>query len=69
MERDFRCYRCGRELDPESVVWLELNCSTGEWVESDSAPWSDGPESQGCFEFGKACAARVLREQKVECYQ
>ena len=55
-QTEFSCERCGVQLDPETLVWLELNCHTGEWAEPGSQPWSDTEQSQGCFPFGRACA-------------
>lgn len=40
------CHNCGREINPKTAVWLELNCRTGQLVKAGSAPWSDGPVSQ-----------------------
>lgn len=60
-EGDQYCHRCEENLiEP---VWLELNSATGEWVKAGSADWSDGPDSQGAFPFGTACARRVLKTQ------
>ena len=61
----FECECCGRALDPHTLTWLELNHATHEWARPGTAPWSDGPESQGSFTFGKACARRKLREQST----
>lgn len=62
----YRCYRCNELLNKERLVWLELNCKTGEWAKSGEAPWTDGPDSQGSFEFGAACARRVLKTQTTD---
>lgn len=59
----FLCEDCGEDLDPETLVWLELNSRTDEWVEPGTAAWSDTDDSQGCFPFGQACARRVLKTQ------
>lgn len=58
------CHQCGKQLDPEKVKWLELNCHTHELVEPGTAEWSNTEESQGCFEFGPDCYKRVLKTQK-----
>lgn len=64
IDGDQCCHRCEENLtDP---VWLELNSATGEWVEAGSADWSDGPDSQGAFPFGAACARRVLKNQTTD---
>lgn len=63
---EHRCERCGEWLNRKRMVWLELNCTTGEWIKAGSAPWSDGPASQGCFPFGAACARRVLKNQSTD---
>ena len=57
------CECCRRRLNPRTMVWLELNCETGTYHLEGSGEVP--PESsQGCFTFGKACAERILREQK-----
>lgn len=56
----FRCECCDRELNTHTMTWLERHSRTGEWAEPGSTTWSDGPESQGHFPFGKACAKRAL---------
>jgi hypothetical protein len=55
------CECCGRKLNPKRIKWLEMNCRTGEWTDSDKAPWP-AEASQGCFPFGIACAKRWLKE-------
>lgn len=55
-----RCQRCDEELHPDRIVWLELNSHTGEWTK-EAKEWTDGPESQGWFPFGVACAKRRLK--------
>jgi hypothetical protein len=59
----FECECCERPLSSKTLVWLELNLRTHEWVRPGKAPWSHGPNSQGCFSFGVACARRRLKEQ------
>ena len=53
------CERCGEELKPERIVWLELNSATGEWAKPGTTTWTDGPDSQGAFPFGADCAKRA----------
>lgn len=60
----FECHCCDRQLNPKTLTWLELNASTGEWARPGKAVWTDGPNSQGCFEFGQACARKRLALQK-----
>lgn len=57
-ERDFYCIRCGEKLDPKKMVWLELNQVTGRYHKPGEVPED---KSQGAFEFGAACARRVLK--------
>lgn len=65
LRRDqIRCERCGEVLRPRRAVYLELNCRTGEWDAPGASEWSGGPESQGCFPFGRTCAIHQL-EAKV----
>jgi len=51
--KDDHCYHCGRKLTKR--VQLELNSATGSW---GSCGW-DESESQGWFEFGPNCAAKL----------
>jgi len=56
IEIDF-CERCGAELDPDKVQWLEFDRRTSTY--GRGVP----PEhSQGGFPFGKDCAAAALAE-------
>ncbi len=61
---EFHCHCCEHKLNPKTMTWLELNSETGEWAIPGREPWSDSHVSQGCFAFGKACAKRILKEQK-----
>lgn len=54
------CEHCGRELDSETMVLLELNAEMLTWHIPGTIPKN---ESQGCFPFGKACAAKVLKRK------
>lgn len=54
------CERCQRELHPDRVVLLELNCTNNRWTTTDK-PWPE-KESQGCFTFGPGCAAAALEK-------
>lgn len=57
------CSRCGRELDPNKIKWLELSFKTGKW-NNPEIKQLDESESQGCFPFGQACAVAQLKEQQ-----
>lgn len=56
---DFNCSCCGKKLNPETMTWLELNKATGKYSKVGTVAEAD---SQGCFEFGQACANRKLAE-------
>lgn len=51
--KEGHCYHCGKKL--KKVVQLELNNTTGEF---GSFGW-DESESQGWFDFGPDCAAKL----------
>lgn len=51
------CERCGKLLDNERIVWLELNQNSGRYHEDGMVPEE---ESQGSFPFGPDCAAAVM---------
>lgn len=50
------CEKCGRELNPKRIVWLELNCMTGLYHREGEVPEED---SQGWFPFGPDCAKKA----------
>jgi hypothetical protein len=54
------CERCGEKLNPAAMKWLELNMNTGRYSDPEVTPLRED-ESQGCFTFGVACAAAVLK--------
>jgi hypothetical protein len=54
----FHCVRCGEKLDPERMVWLELDQRTNTYT-AGTVPQD---RSQGSFTFGKACANRAEKE-------
>lgn len=58
------CNECGKEIDPETMVLLELHVSTHEWAEPGTKDWSDTEDSQGCWTFGPKCGPKVLKKQK-----
>lgn len=53
----YYCECCEKALNPETMVWLELNTITARYHREGEVPEA---ESQGSFPFGKACAKRVL---------
>lgn len=55
LELEF-CENCGAELNPEKIVWLELDARTNTFTSLEI------PEehSQGWFPLGKACAKKKL---------
>lgn len=59
-----RCYRCNEPLNPARTTYLEFNIRTGAWSDPDASGPLPAAESQGCFPFGRACAATVLRTQR-----
>lgn len=52
-----RCQRCGKILDHNDIVWLDLDLRDSTYHDIPL------PEefSQGGFPFGKACAKTVLK--------
>ena len=54
------CHHCGRTLDENKAVYLELSFKTGRWYDEGECPQE---ESQGGFPFGKACARKMLKKQ------
>jgi len=56
---DIFCEHCGEKLDPETAVWLELSHRRNRFTDPAKGALHE-EESQGCFPFGKACAATVL---------
>jgi hypothetical protein len=55
------CNRCDEPLKPERAVWLELDTHTGIYHSEGRFP--EGGLSQGCFEFGSACAKRIANQE------
>ena len=49
----------GERLNPQTMVWLELNLRTGLYADPEQTPVPES-ESQGAFTFGQACAKAVL---------
>lgn len=61
-EKDY-CTRCGEELRPSTVSWLELSNTDGRYYIPNYLP--EGHVSQGGFPFGDACARTVLKNGGV----
>lgn len=55
---DDYCECCERKLNPAKIVWLELNNHTNLYHVEGEVPEE---ESQGMFAFGKACAAKIIK--------
>ncbi len=58
------CTACERELNPERIVWFEMNARTFEvWEENKGTPpaWAGTEDSQGCFPYGPCCARKVRK--------
>ena len=58
----FFCTRCGERLDPEKMVWLELDQRSGTYHDSGEIP---ADQNQGGFTFGSACAKRQRKEHRA----
>lgn len=58
----FRCQRCGRRLDPDQIVWLEMDQRTDTYVDPAIVRVPD-EQSQGCFPFGADCATILAAEE------
>lgn len=48
------CTRCGRELHPNKVRWLELDQRINRYHDFNDVP---ADQSQGWFAFGPDCAS------------
>ncbi|MEM1411632.1 MAG: hypothetical protein AAGH19_04670 [Pseudomonadota bacterium] len=59
LDLELACERCGRHLNPDKAVWLDLNGQTNRYRRK---PWPEGV-SQGSFAFGPGCADRVLHRK------
>jgi hypothetical protein len=56
------CERCGEQLNPKTMVWLELDQDTARYTDKELP---SGHVSQGGFTFGRACAKNVLNNGGV----
>jgi len=52
------CLLCGKTLDMNKAVWLEMRCDDGSFLTPGAVPQD---QSQGAFEFGPTCAKRALK--------
>ena len=57
-----RCERCGKKINPKTLVWLELGIENGKYYKPEEFP--NNIQSQGLFTFGKDCAIQELKETK-----
>lgn len=57
----YYCTRCGERLNPEKLVWLELDTRTGTYTDDAVEP----EHSQGGFMFGAACARHERAKHRV----
>lgn len=51
------CEICGKKLDPNKIVWLNLDRRTNTYTDKELP----SQYSQGGFPFGKDCAKRILK--------
>lgn len=51
------CYKCGKPLNPERIIWLKLDRKTNRFTDK---PDERGPEHDELFQFGPDCAKREL---------
>jgi hypothetical protein len=56
-QKNIRCERCGKTLDPKKAKMLELSITDGNYY----AEIPEGHESQGGFYFGTDCVAIQLK--------
>ncbi len=54
-----RCECCGKALNPDRTVWLELSNTDGKYYNIIPV----GHVSQGGFPFGTACAKKVVNDK------
>jgi hypothetical protein len=52
-----RCTHCEKELNPKTMVWLELSFKTGKWYKPGECP---PEESQGSHPVGRKCSKTLL---------
>ncbi len=57
------CTRCGEKLDPEKMVWLELDQRTDTYHDEGGIP---DDRNQGGFTFGAACAKRERANHRAK---
>jgi hypothetical protein len=61
----FTCTHCGKALNEKTMVSLELDQRINEYHDFGNVPED---QSQGWFDFGKDCAAklRAIAQRKLE---
>lgn len=62
IEEAVNCERCGEELKPDRVSWLEFDQRTSTYVDPEQVAVPDD-DSQGLFAFGRSCARTVLQNE------
>ena len=58
------CQRCGQDLNPKQIEWMELDSHTGLYHIDGFNSEGDPDRSQGWFPFGTACAKTQTKEQR-----
>jgi len=58
------CNKCGRELNEETKVYLELSIDDGNYYLPEEFPANH--DSQGWFEFGPACWEKVVTRNEPQ---
>ncbi len=61
MKKKEYCTECGKELDPNTMIFLELSTEDNMYREPGKIPED---ESQGGFSFGSTCAKKMLKQSK-----
>jgi hypothetical protein len=58
------CLNCAKPVNPNTAIWLYMNCSTGEFTDSEEVgkEWEERGENQGAFAFGPDCGPRMLKD-------
>jgi hypothetical protein len=55
MQTTYECTCCGKKLNPDTMVSLELDQRIGQYHDFGNVPEES---SQGWFDFGSACAKK-----------
>lgn len=64
MDEEIFCTCCGKKVNPQRVVMLELDSWTGLYHSTETESGIPEGRSQGCFPFGAACARLQLRKTR-----